>query len=192
MYYRKPLVCFTNAILRQCGKRSASTFTRRPVTAQRRSTRSNLPATTRHQRFLLHPQHQQLHLKSDDETNDNDQDEMEINIKRSPEELQEIEENSQIEAEVKQWLDNVVVGLNLCPFAERPMREKNLRIFTVRGNDDEKLLSSILIVLILQESSPGTSIIICPECYPDDFQSYLDVVNMIEQGLLVDNDLTGV
>ena len=118
--------------------------------------------------------------------------EPQFNIERSAEELQEIEENRVIEDEVKQWLKNVVVGLNLCPFADRPMRENKLRIFTVRGNDEEKLLSSILVVLLLQESSPGTSIIVAPECHADDFNAYLDVVNMVEQGLLEEHDLTGV
>ena len=190
MYYRKPFVCFTNAVLRQCGKRPLSSFVRSGV-AQRTSTIWNHQSPA-HQRNLFRPQQQQFRLKSDEETHDSSSDEPKVDIKRSAEELQEMEENKKIEAEVKQWLDNVVVGLNLCPFAERPIREKNLRIFTIRGNDDEKLLSSILVVLLLQESTPGTSIIICPECYPDDFQAYMDVVSMIEEGLLEENDLTGV
>eukprot|EP00977_Amphora_coffeiformis_P012755 scaffold3226_cov160-Amphora_coffeaeformis.AAC.16 len=113
-------------------------------------------------------------------------------IKRSPEEIEEMKENRRIEDKVKQWLKSVVIGLNLCPFAERPMREKNLRFFTVRGDDEEKILSSIMVVLLLQEQIPGTSIIVAPECYPDDFEAYLGVVNMIEKGLLEDNDMVGV
>lgn len=81
-----------------------------------------------------------------------------LEIKRTPEEIAEIEENRKIEEEVKHWLKEVVIGMNLCPFAERPMRENNLRTFVVRGDDDEHLLSSILVVLILQEDKPGTSL----------------------------------
>lgn len=188
MHYHKPLFCFTNAILRQYGKRSVSTFCR-PTAVPRR----NLLTYQHSAAHWRRPRHQTLRLKSDDHAGNSDNDETpSINIKRSAEELQEIEENIIIEAQVKQWLQNIVVGLNLCPFADRPMRENKLRLFTIRGNDEEKLLSSILVVLLLQESNPGTSVIICPECYPDDFQAYLDVVNMVEQGLLEEHDLTGI
>ena len=147
---------------------------------------------------------QALRMKSNDTTRDtnseeedtnDDEDsgeEIQFNIPRTPEELQEMEENKVIEEKVQLWIKNVVVGLNLCPFAERPMRENKLRLFTVRGDDEEKLLSSIFVVLLLQESKPGTSIIICPECHPNDFQAYLDVVHSIEHGMMEEHDLTGV
>jgi hypothetical protein len=110
---------------------------------------------------------------------------------RSPEELVEMQENKLIEDKVQGWLKEVIIGMNLCPFAERPVREHNLRIFVVRGSDEEQILSSILVVLFLQEDKPGTSLIVCPECYPSDFSNYLDVVNMVEEGLLEENDMVG-
>lgn len=173
-----------------------STFVRPGVTQRTSSSiigHNHQSSALLHKRLLFRSQQQQFRLKSDEETHEGTSMGFgDIKIHRSPEELQEIEENTRIEAEVTQWLDNVIVGLNLCPFAERPMREKNLRMFTIRGSDDEKLISSIFIVLLLQENKPGTSIVVCPECYPDDFQAYLDVLNMIEQGLLENEDLTGV
>jgi len=32
---------------------------------------------------------------------------------------------------------------------------------------------------------------VCPECYPHDFLKFLDVVHIVEEGLLVDHDLQG-
>lgn len=121
-------------------------------------------------------------------SNDNDDED-----KLNPKELAKMQqENDKIEQRVKQWLQSIVIGLNLCPFAEKPLRQDNLQIYVVRGQDDDTLLSSILVVLLWQEDQPGTSLIVCPECHPTDFDAYLDVLNMVEQGLLPDHDLTGV
>ena len=191
MYYKRPLLCFTNALFRQHTKRTIASLS--PVqwpSIRLASTAVGRIFLSRHRQPLPRSS-LVLRMKSDDKRRKADNKELPIEIKRTAEEIEEMKENAVLEEEVKQWLKDVVVGLNLCPFAERPMREKKLRIFTVRGNDDEKLLSSIMVVLMLQESTPGTSIVICPECYPDDFEAYLDVLNMIDQGLLVDNDMVG-
>jgi hypothetical protein len=112
------------------------------------------------------------------------------NIPRAPGEIEEMKENQQIENHVRTWLKQIVVQLNLCPFAERPLRNNNLRIYTIRGNDEHKILSSILVVLLVQQEKSGmTSLVVCPECYPDDFRAYLDVYHMIQDGLLPDHDL---
>ncbi|MCG9774732.1 DUF1415 family protein, partial [Vibrio parahaemolyticus] len=41
-------------------------------------------------------------------------------------------QNTDIEAitqQVDQWLNDVVIGLNLCPFAAKPQRNKQIKIF---------------------------------------------------------------
>ncbi|MGF1872342.1 DUF1415 family protein, partial [Photobacterium indicum] len=35
---------------------------------------------------------------------------------------------SQVEKDVQQWLEDVVIGLNLCPFAAKPNRNKQIKI----------------------------------------------------------------
>ena len=51
--------------------------------------------------------------------------------------------DEQIIADVEQWLDEVVIGLDLCPFAARPRREKRVRIAVSHATDDEALLNDL-------------------------------------------------
>jgi hypothetical protein len=96
-----------------------------------------------------------------------------------------------VESKTLDWIKNIIVGLNLCPFAERPLREKLIKIDVVRDTDEETVLTLILAELLLRQDTPGTTLVVCPELHPDDFLAYLDFVNMIEQGLMVDHDLAG-
>jgi uncharacterized protein len=110
---------------------------------------------------------------------------------KSAEELAQDAENVEIERAVRHWLEKVVTGLNLCPFAERPLRTKNqLKIHIVRGNDEHVLLSSMLCALLLQKERDGTTLVVCPECHANDFVEYLNVLNLMEV-MLEDHDLVG-
>ena len=51
--------------------------------------------------------------------------------------------DEQIIADVEQWLDEVVIGLDLCPFAARPRREKRVRIAVSHATDEEALLNDL-------------------------------------------------
>lgn len=97
-------------------------------------------------------------------------------------------ENDAIEKKTMEWLQRVVIGMNLCPFAERPVKQGNLKIEIIRGNDEQVILSCVLAELIKRQDVAGTTLLVCPECYPNDFDEYLQVVNMIDNGLLVEHD----
>jgi hypothetical protein len=99
------------------------------------------------------------------------------------------EEENQIIENTQAWLKRVVIGMNLCPFAERPSREGKLKIDVVRGNDEEVIFTRVLTELIKRQDSPGTTLIVCPECYPDDFEDYFGMVSWIEEDLMVQHDL---
>jgi len=43
------------------------------------------------------------------------------------------EENLRIEEETRSWVKRVVVGLNLCPFAAKPVADQQLYVHIVRG-----------------------------------------------------------
>ena len=210
MHYNKPLFCFAHALLRRQRIRAVSSFLQSPSCRAVNLTPNN--NTWGHPMVFRRHMHNQSHdpsYEEDDADMENQHLEFvprtpslspedakakqEIDGRfRTPEEWAEIEENKLIEDKVKTWIKDVVIGLNLCPFAERPLRERKLRIFTVRGNDDEKLLSSILVVLYLHMGASGTSVVVCPECYPDNFEEYLDVLNMLESGVMPDKDMDGV
>jgi hypothetical protein len=92
--------------------------------------------------------------------------------------------DEQVEVKTLDWLKRVVIGMNLCPFADLPMRQKKLKIIVLRGSDEEIILAHILLELLERCDTPGTTLVVCPDLYPDDFDKYLAVVNLIEDGLM--------
>ena len=90
------------------------------------------------------------------------------------------DDDATVEAQTMQWLRRVVMGLNLCPFA----RQDTVRTTIVRGNDDESILSRVFDELVTRTTEPGTTLVVCPECHPNDFASYLDLLELIETGLI--------
>lgn len=90
-----------------------------------------------------------------------------------------------IKTKTNQWIQNVIIQLNLCPFAQQS------KIFTsiVQGNDENEIISTILYECIIRKDDIGTtSLIVCPDLYPNDFEKYLDVVDVMEN-VLVDYKL---
>jgi hypothetical protein len=91
------------------------------------------------------------------------------------------------------WLKRVVIGMNLCPFADRPFRDGQVKIDVVRGNDEHDLLALLLAELMIRTDIPGTTLMVCPDLYPDNFDQFWQVVQSVEQGLMVEHDeLEGV
>ena len=48
-----------------------------------------------------------------------------------------------IEQQIRQWLERVVIGLNLCPFAGAPYRNGQVRISVSQAATDESLLAEL-------------------------------------------------
>lgn len=55
--------------------------------------------------------------------------------------------NTSIINKVNQWLDDVVIGLNLCPFAAKPQRLKQIHIDVFEGTDESQLDKALLTAL---------------------------------------------
>lgn len=96
-----------------------------------------------------------------------------------------------IEKETLSWVRRVVVGWNLCPFADRPLREGTLRVHTVRGTDEETILGAVLGEMLVRKDMPGTTLVIAPECYPDDFEEYFSYIQALEEDLMNEYELHG-
>ncbi|MBE1275605.1 DUF1415 domain-containing protein [Enterovibrio baiacu] len=90
-----------------------------------------------------------------------------------------------VEAQTTEWLENVVIGLNLCPFAAKPQRNKQIKIEVCEGNTDEAVMESLLTELNLLESSDvanlETTLVVTPNYFQDfdDYNQFLDVADMI-------------
>lgn len=87
------------------------------------------------------------------------------------------------------WLQCSVIGLNLCPFAEKALIRKRLTMEVVHGSDQVNILARVLSECLVRQKRKGTSLIICPDLYPSNFLAFLEVYNMVQDGVLVDYNL---
>jgi len=94
-----------------------------------------------------------------------------------------------IESQTMEWIRSKIIGLNLCPFAERPIKTNNLSIHIVRGDDHEEISNEVLEVMLMQQDEPGTSIVIAPDYYPHDFERYLSMIQFLETRVMVAYEL---
>ena len=93
-----------------------------------------------------------------------------------------------ITEQVNQWLNDVVIGLNLCPFAAKPQRNKQIKIFVSEASQEEALLEDILLQLIeLSNTEPEkleTTLVVVPNMLQDfwDYNFFIDwVEGLIKQ-----------
>ena len=85
----------------------------------------------------------------------------------------------------------MVIGLNLCPFAERPLKTKELTFHTVRGDNPEHIIEAVTEQLLLKRDEIGTAMVIAPEFHPTDFDEYMALLQFIEQRVMVYHELDG-
>lgn len=97
-------------------------------------------------------------------------------------------------AEVARWLNEVVIGLNLCPFSGKPTRENRVRFFVSDATNDETLLQDLQQEMeLLDAKSVGeieTTLVIAPD-HLRDFVDYNQFLNWTSQ-LLKRNRWVGV
>ncbi|HCG5272700.1 TPA: DUF1415 domain-containing protein [Vibrio parahaemolyticus] len=99
-----------------------------------------------------------------------------------------------ITQQVEQWLNDVVIGLNLCPFAAKPQRNKQIKIFVSEATQEEALLEDILLQLIeLSTTEPEkleTTLVVVPNVL-QDFWDYNFCIDWVE-GLIKQQDWEGI
>jgi len=91
------------------------------------------------------------------------------------------------------WIDQFVIGMNLCPFAKKPFKTGKIK-FVLPGSTEANAIGALTIKesIFLQdeEGNFDTTIIILPNGY-QDFYAYLDLVEQLNDAL-VENDLEGI
>lgn len=96
--------------------------------------------------------------------------------------------------DVARWLNEVVIGLNLCPFSGKPTRENRVRFFVSAATDDEMLLHDLQQEIELLDQKPAseieTTLVIVPQ-HLQDFFDYNQFLNWADQ-LLKRNRWVGV
>ena len=63
-----------------------------------------------------------------------------------------------IEQQVRQWLEQVVIGLNLCPFAGLPYRNGQVRIAVSQAATEDTLLADLQRELALIDQTPASTL----------------------------------
>lgn len=90
-----------------------------------------------------------------------------------------------VEAAVRRWLENVVIGLNLCPFSAQPFRAGRVRIHVSACTDELDLLTELQLELTRLDETPAaaleTTIIAIPQMLADffDYNDFLDQVDAL-------------
>lgn len=92
----------------------------------------------------------------------------------------------------KYWVEAVVVGLNLCPFAKRELARKSLCYSVSEAKTEEQLLSDLQIALttIVHSEEIETTLLIHPHVL-QDFDAYNQFLDYAD-ALLVQMDLEGI
>ena len=90
-----------------------------------------------------------------------------------------------ITREVGDWLNDVVIGLNLCPFAAKPMRNRQIKTFVSHAETEETLLQDILEQLLELESTSSekidTTLVVVPNMLSDfyDYNLFIDWIEAL-------------
>ena len=84
----------------------------------------------------------------------------------------------------KTWLENIVIGLQLCPFASKVYVEKKIGIEEIRllGNNLQHTTNAIINEILNEDSPITTTLLIITEGL-DDFDEYLDTIYALEAAL---------
>lgn len=86
-------------------------------------------------------------------------------------------------AKSQRWVEKVVVGLNLCPFAKPVLKENSLRYSICEDTSEQQLATFFLTELDLisasSEADIATTLIVIPDAL-SDFYDYLDFVALCE------------
>ena len=93
---------------------------------------------------------------------------------------------------VRHWVETLVVGLNLCPFAKRELINNRVHFTVTEATTVEQLLSTLQLELELlnNDQSIETTLLIHPNVLQDfyDYNEFLDYAD----GLLVEMELDGI
>jgi hypothetical protein len=93
-------------------------------------------------------------------------------------------ERDEVEQAVRRWLDEIVIGLNLCPFARREVDAGRVRVAVTGHRDTEALLLAIHDELqrLQQEPQIATTLLVFANGVADFFD-YLDLLDMAQAWL---------
>lgn len=92
----------------------------------------------------------------------------------------------------KDWLENIVIKHNFCPFAKKELLKDSIRFHLIESNSMETILEELVDEFTFLDKHPNveTTLLVLNESF-DDFDDYLDLVE-ISNALLEDQGHLGV
>ena len=95
-------------------------------------------------------------------------------------------------SQTENWILQVVVGLNFCPFASKPLREGSIYYQVEEQSDKNSALTSFMKICNMMMTDPQkeTSFLIFSNAF-HSFETYLEVLDLAEQ-LLKKEQLEGI
>ncbi|MEH6629126.1 MAG: DUF1415 domain-containing protein [Motiliproteus sp.] len=86
---------------------------------------------------------------------------------------------------VRQWVESLVVDMNLCPFAKRELVKNRVRFIVAEATTEEQLLMVLQAELERMTTDPGieTTLLIHPKVLQDffDYNQFLDYADVLLQ-----------
>ncbi|MEN9904828.1 MAG: hypothetical protein RLZZ555_1393 [Pseudomonadota bacterium] len=100
----------------------------------------------------------------------------------------------QVQAEMRRWIEQAVIGLNLCPFAKSVYVKNQVRIVVSQARNIDALLDDLDRELDLLRDTPAeqvdTTLLVHPTLFPDFFvfNDFLDIVDQVVE----EHELEGI
>ena len=95
----------------------------------------------------------------------------------------ELPAQQQIITTTRHWVDHLVVGLNLCPFAQAELLNQRVRFEVTSVTDEAGLLETLQAELVLLDQQPGieTTLLIHPRAVTEfgQYNQFLDQVDLL-------------
>lgn len=84
---------------------------------------------------------------------------------------------------VRRWIEEVVVGLELCPFAARPLHAGRVRFAQCTAADPDAVVGALDAELTRLDADPAidTTVLVLTEALPDfdDYNDFLDIADAL-------------
>lgn len=99
------------------------------------------------------------------------------------------ETNDQIIARVERWVSEVVIGLNLCPFAKAVYSKQQIRYVVLNANDRDQvadtLCDEMALLATLSPNDTDTTVLIVRNALEafEDYNDFLGVADALIEGL---------
>jgi len=98
--------------------------------------------------------------------------------------------SNRVQEETWSWIKRVIIGMEFCPFAAKPCKDKRLHVKVVLGDDPEEIVTAVLTEMRRLQSDKiesGTTVIVTPDLYPLDFHRFYNFFQWMEEEECVEN-----